>query len=331
MKSQRSTKDGGGVSSPGWIYELESVSAPRCLFTSGEVTRSELHTVCDASQEAFAAVVYLRNTSVNGNVVVNFVMAKTKLAPLKTISVARLELQAALLGTRLASYVERAFRRPIHGRRFWTDSSCVCNWIRSPASYYKPYVSHHIGEIQTTMTPSEWRYLPGRLNVCDNAMRWAMKPGAPIDQAWFSGPRFLREAEETWPKDLPWIVNAEEMRSVNVGQTLHVVTEPTNDSSSLDDLDPEETIGFTRIDGKLLTVLKGVQEKEFCEEIKRLKAGRDLRRSSKLLSFTPFLDSSRLMTGGRLSQAPLPYENRHPVLLPSGHSVSRRIVEEFHR
>ena len=74
-------------------------------------------------------------------------MAKTKLGPKKTISVAKMELQAALLGARLTNFVRQAVTNKINRRYFWTDSSCVRNWIRSPTRQDKPFVKHRIGEV----------------------------------------------------------------------------------------------------------------------------------------------------------------------------------------
>lgn len=122
----------------GQLEEIKSLSISRCLFPrEGEIAFSELHTFGDASEEAFAAAVYLWNVYKDGDVTVRIVMAKTRLAPLKTVSVARLELQAALLSARLTTYVGSGLTRPIKRRIFWTDSSCVRNWIRSPAAHYK--------------------------------------------------------------------------------------------------------------------------------------------------------------------------------------------------
>ncbi|KFD46126.1 hypothetical protein D918_09771 [Trichuris suis] len=126
-------------------------------------------------------------------------MAKTKLASLETVSLARLELQYGLI-------------RAIEKRRFWTDSSCVQNWIRSSAAYYKPYVNHRIRETQTITYSSEWRFVPGRLNVSDRATRTTEKKGALFDSSWFYGPEFLCTVEDFWPPDFPWMSNTEEMR-----------------------------------------------------------------------------------------------------------------------
>ena len=72
-------------------------------------------------------------------------IAKTKVASKETVSVAKLELQAALLGTRQADKVFACLMSKIEKRWFWTDSSCVRNWIRSPTAYYKPrtYGTHN--------------------------------------------------------------------------------------------------------------------------------------------------------------------------------------------
>ena len=105
---------------------LNRLIVARCLFPDEDsIERRELHTFSNASEEAFASVVYLRRVYQDGVVRANIVMAKTKMAQKKTISVAKLELQAALLDSRLARYVCDALTRPIDLRRFWTYSSCA--------------------------------------------------------------------------------------------------------------------------------------------------------------------------------------------------------------
>ena len=107
-----------------WLHklpELEKVSIPRCIQPKKRnVTQSELHTFCDASEEAFAAVVYLRSIYDDDDIRCSFLMAKTKVAPKRALSVARLELQAAVLGARLADYVRKAMTRHIDRVFFWT-------------------------------------------------------------------------------------------------------------------------------------------------------------------------------------------------------------------
>ena len=107
----------------GWFERLQlvnEISVPRCLFVEGPNAMScELHTFSDASEHACAAAVYLRVEYKGGRIVIRLVMAKTKLAPRRTISVAKLELQAALLGVRVCSHVESALGR------LASSTSCV--------------------------------------------------------------------------------------------------------------------------------------------------------------------------------------------------------------
>ncbi|XP_046450173.1 uncharacterized protein LOC124198385 [Daphnia pulex] len=132
------------------IQQLKDVEFPRCLFEEEEdIVRSELHTFADASEEACAAVCYLRNCYKDGRVIVRHVKAATKLAPLKTVSVCKLELTAALLGVRLTRFVKQALTRKMDAHFYWTDSSTVRNWVRATSAQYQVYVSHRIGEIQT--------------------------------------------------------------------------------------------------------------------------------------------------------------------------------------
>jgi len=124
--------------------------------------------------------------------------------------VAKLELNAALLGSRLATFAVTAIGRPGIQKKYWTDSSCVRNWVRASSSYYKPFVSHRIGEIQTLTDTTEWRFVPGKLNCSDAATRSLLEPDEEIPLSYKYGPDFLMLQEKDWPKDLPWMTVPDE-------------------------------------------------------------------------------------------------------------------------
>lgn len=100
----------------------------RCLYPGeDQIVRTELNPFVDASEEVFAAVCFIHNVYRDHRVIVRFIKAVTKLATLKTVFVCKLELNAGLLGARLARFVESSLTRKIAARRFWTDSSTVSN------------------------------------------------------------------------------------------------------------------------------------------------------------------------------------------------------------
>ena len=175
------------------LEELKELKILRCIRpVTGEDVESEVHVFCDASEEAFAAVAYLRSVRKEKHLFSNIIMAKTRVAPKKTISVAKFELQAALLGARMAKVLVKELTIPIRRRRFWTDSSCVRNWLRTTALHYKPFVSHRIGEIQTLTESGEWRFVPGTQYPADWVTRSTLTGDLMISPDWIEGPKIFQ-------------------------------------------------------------------------------------------------------------------------------------------
>jgi hypothetical protein len=139
------------------VQELAHVSIERCLFPKeDDIVESQLHTFGDASKEAYATVVYVRNQYRFGKIIIRIVKASSKLAPNKNLSVpVELELNAALLSARVAAAVQNCVSHSIGRRYFWTDSSTVRNWIRATNFIYQIFVANRVGEIQTLTESDE--------------------------------------------------------------------------------------------------------------------------------------------------------------------------------
>lgn len=176
---------------------LEGLRIPRCIRHSAH--EGELHIFTDASETAYACAVYWRQETNEGQFDVVLLAAKARVTPLKPISIPRLELQAALLGTRMARSVEEELDLQPARKTYWTDSSTVLSWIKSDPRTFKPFVAHRLAEIEETTKPQEWRWVPTKENPADDATR--MVPQEFNDQhRWFTGPAFLRDVETAWPE-----------------------------------------------------------------------------------------------------------------------------------
>ncbi|XP_037809130.1 uncharacterized protein LOC119601935 [Lucilia sericata] len=107
----------------------------------------------------------------DGEIGVSFISAKSKCAPLKCMTIPRLELQAAVLGTRLIDTIMKEHDLNVSRRICWSDSTTVISWISSESLRYKPFVAHRITEILDSTRPTDFRWLPTNLNVADDITR----------------------------------------------------------------------------------------------------------------------------------------------------------------
>lgn len=151
------------------MISLERIRVSRWLTGDAANCCCEVHGFADASERAYAAVVYLRTR--NGNKVeTRLIAAKTKVAPLKQVTLPRLELCAAALLTKLVAHLIRVLglSAPIH---LWSDSTVALGWIQAHPASWKTYVANRVSEIQTTLPDACWHHIPGKDNPADCASR----------------------------------------------------------------------------------------------------------------------------------------------------------------
>ena len=95
-----------------------------------EITSMELHGFCDASEVAYSSVLYLRAIDSEGDVHISLVMAKTKVAPIKRLSIPRLELCGGVVLSKILSHVADTLEIPSANVFAWTDSQVVLGWLQ---------------------------------------------------------------------------------------------------------------------------------------------------------------------------------------------------------
>ena len=236
-----------------WFDELKDlgrVKVPRTLQGRGIVKSVSLHTFVDASESAYGAVVYVR-TKYDDKVLISLAAAKTKVSPLKAVSIPRLELMGAHLGSTLAQSVGKVLSITKQQMIFWSDSMDVLWWIRGYSRVYKPFVANRVGDIQSCSDPEQWRYVPTGINPADYLTRGLRATELDEKKNWWAGPEYLQSPEEEWPvnkgcKPSGFVVK--EMRKKYVGSrdgTSLVISNVLCDKTEWR-LDPKRYSSWTR-------------------------------------------------------------------------------------
>ncbi|XP_074655644.1 uncharacterized protein LOC141909157 [Tubulanus polymorphus] len=297
----------------------------------------------------------------DGDLHCSFVMSKTRVAPLKMMSIVRLELQAAVLAVRLAEAIKKEVTCRIDETVYWSDSKVVLGYIMNGSRRFHVFVAVRISEIHDSTTPYQWRHVPGCENPADDCSRGVSAAKLSPDCRWLTGPSFLWNSVESWPEDIP----TEEFVSTDdpevkknvclISVRRAVLPDPSKKSSWV------EYIRITawmlrfinnfvsthrkvklevRRDGPLSVaefkraetlILSTAQRQKFPMEYAALRSAKRLPSSSKLLQLDQELDASGLMRArGRLMNANIPTAARFPVILPNAHDVTRMVIMHTH-
>ena len=186
-----------------WLDELDGLAVfqlprhhPKYSPTD---SKGEIHVFSDAPELAFAAVAYLRYRTEDDEIVCTFLASKWRIAPLKILSIPRLELQGALLAARLGKTLEDELKLDIKKRVHWTDSEIVLKYLQNGAKRFKPFVANRIAEILELTDEAEWHHVASDANPADCCTRGLPATSLTPDSTWYQGPSFLRGSEDKWP------------------------------------------------------------------------------------------------------------------------------------
>ncbi|XP_055615247.1 uncharacterized protein LOC129761547 [Toxorhynchites rutilus septentrionalis] len=341
---------------------IATIEIPRCYRTltpTGAGTVVQMHTFVDASESGFAAVVYLRFEN-HDTVECALVSAKTRVAPLKFLSIPRSELQAAVIGVRLADTISKSLSIAVSRRIFWSDSKDVLCWLRSDHRRYSQFVAFRVSKILETTEVCEWRWVPTKHNVADEGTKWKGAPNLASNSRWLRGPKFLLLKEEDWP------VNPFPVRTTEEELRLHLLVHIQPSDPVIRPQDFSKWNKLLRVSAYVLRYINNlkrscygkprvsgelkrkdfidaenhfVQSTAFAEEIVILNKNRALKnsmkripRSSLLYQWNAFLDENDVLRvkGRTKACAFIDRDAAEPIILPRDHPVTRLIISSIH-
>jgi hypothetical protein len=330
---------------------LNNISIPRPVKIKGEITTIQIHGFSDASERAFGACVYIRSGSANGKLHSQLLCSKSRVAPVKQVSIPRLELCGAQLLARLIKKLLPILCVPIDSVHLWTDSTLVLIWLQDIPTRWNTYVANRVSEIQDITSNFVWHHVSSRDNPADILSRGTSSEELWYNSQWWNGPSWLTQGEDSWPhSNIVMEGTPLEQRKHNVCMTNITGIEEISRFSSLKRLKRVMAYCFRfinnakhsndkkygslmvdEIEEALLRCIRQTQELFYADELKDMRAGQPIRKSSKLLALHPFLDKDGLIrVGGRLQAAVLNYDQKHQVVLPPKGHLCELIVQHEH-
>ena len=131
---------------------------------------------------------------IDDKVNVSFVMEKTRVASIKTTTIPKLELQAALHASRIKVSIIEEHDFTINHVFLWSDSATVIQWLKAFEKKQQVFVANRIGEILENTKLREWNYIPGAQNTVDRGTR-GMRANEIASSVLLKGPAWLVENE----------------------------------------------------------------------------------------------------------------------------------------
>ena len=169
----------------------------------GKIANAQLHLFTDASEMAYAAVIYARITDVDGHIVSKLVASKIRAAPINTVSLPRLELCAVHFGIKLLvkiKAISALTNLPSPTICGWTDSTVVLQWLSQLPRTWTCFVAKRESEIQQTLPRGNSYHVKSNLNPTGCASRGMMVQDLLKHDLWWFGPDWLLHPEDTWPQ-----------------------------------------------------------------------------------------------------------------------------------
>lgn len=351
---------------------LSSLSFNRCYKPDsfGTVQKASLHIFSDASEEGYGVACYLRQVDNKNDIYVSLAFGKSRVSPLKSVTIPRLELTAAATSVKIAAMVkEELMLRDLLQTEYWSDSQICLGYISNESRRFRVFVANRVSTIRSLSRKDQWHYVATKLNPADHASRGITVDDHEAVQHWFNGPKFLWQDEEEWVPTTSVPETPQNDPEVRKIITVHVSKVKIDDTSNYLLTKLEETITSWRKMVRVVATMKSfikrcrtkkesrgkfiisvddlqssersiitvLQLKYLSKQLKfyqteQVESSTKLsRKTDPLWKLDPFVSYDGILrVGGRLSSSSLPDEEKHPIILPSKSIISRKITEHYH-
>ncbi|KFM77752.1 hypothetical protein X975_01402, partial [Stegodyphus mimosarum] len=325
----------------------------------------EIHGFADASERCFGAAVYCKSSDSSGRTLVRLITSKSRVAPLKSLTIPRLELCAAVLLTKLVKKVLTALKLAVTHVYYWSDSMIVLAWIQREPVDLKTFVQHRVATIQSLSSAQQWHHVTSDQNPADLLSRGVDPDKLVHHKLWWCGPAFLVDSDypirtvtisdkgEEFSAELKTSSHKDSkdilpVLNVTVNNFLHSLLKLSNNYITI-----LRVVSYIfrfvnnlkkpleRLSGPIsvqemvkaeLFLIRETQNECFSDDIHQLLRHGTVLHKSKLKNLNPFLDSdSVLRVGGRLGKANLTYFAKHPAILPKGHKFTLLVIQHYHK
>ena len=353
----------------GWLQQiplLTELKINRCFVPrsiDSFIVSKELHVFSDASASGYGAVVYCRTQNDRGEIAVSFVIGKSRLAPIKTTTIPRLELTAALTVVKLGQMAREELTEnlPVH---YYTDSTTTLHYISSDKQRWPVFVANRVSAIRSHSSPQQWHYVPSECNPADEASRGLTAKELLCNSRWLKGPEFLWTDSTQWPTNDMHINQVEMDANVMMAQAeqpdpVSLLMEYFSDWIKLRrsvavflkvkcilkvrvdqkkgmvpaNVSFQKCLDVSDLEDAEVAIVKFVQSKSFPKEFISLSSEEEgkIPSSSHLRSLDPILEDGVLKVGGRIRRARISHSMKHPIIMPKRHHVTSLIIRHEHR
>ncbi|GFX77377.1 uncharacterized protein TNCV_2955751 [Trichonephila clavipes] len=175
------------------LEAVNSISIDRCIVIH-RAESIELHTFSDSSEKAYGSSIYIKSISALEEVKVSLVTSKSRVSPLKQISIPRLELCGAVLATKLMKKVKKALNLQITAVHSWLDSTIVISWIHRESRELKTFVANRVSKIHQLSSRDQGHHIVLEQNPADMLSRGLLPEELRDDSLWWHSPELLLQS-----------------------------------------------------------------------------------------------------------------------------------------